>query len=47
MCVNDGGGDVGGGMGGRVNGTRRLPPPPSPPWSETVAAGTSLEERSG
>lgn len=46
MCVNDGGGDVGGGMDGRVNGSRR-PHPLSPPWSETAAAGTSLVERWG
>lgn len=48
MCVNDGGGDVGGGRGGRVNGScRRHPPLPSPPWSRTSAAGTSLVERWG
>lgn len=46
VCVNDGGGDVGGGTGCRVNGIRRHPPP-SPPWNETVAAGTSLVERWG
>lgn len=48
VCVNGGGDDVGGGKGGRVNGSRcpRLPPPPpSRPWNETAAAGTSLGQR--
>lgn len=43
VCVNEGGGDVGGGMGGRVSGScRHCPVLPSPPWSGTAAAGTSL-----
>lgn len=46
VCVNEGGGDVAGGRGGKVNGS----PPPPPlchPWSETAAARTCLEERLG
>lgn len=45
VCVNEGGGDVGGGRGGRVNGSRHHPPPLSPPWSEKAAAATCLVER--
>lgn len=47
VCVNGGGDGVGGGMDSKVNGSRRHPPPPSPPWSETVAGGTSPGERWG
>lgn len=49
VCVNGGGGVVGGGRGGKVNSRHHLPPLPllSPPWNKTAAAGTSLEERSG
>lgn len=46
MCVNGGGDEAGAGRGCRVIGTPR-PLPPSPPWSETAAAGTCLVERLG
>ena len=50
MCVNDGDGggdDVAGGRSGRESGSLHHPLPPSLPWSETTAAGTSPEERWG
>lgn len=48
VCVNEGGGDVAGGRGGKVNGSHPPPPPPlCHPWSERAAARTCLEERLG
>lgn len=47
MCVNEGGGDVGGGRGDRENGSSHHSPPLSLPWSEKMVAGMRLVEKLG